>query len=150
VTTSNHWIAASSRLTSLVLLLPLFMGCGDQIGGVAGTVSYGGKPLPEGRITFLCDGGKRPAVSAEITQGRYAAEDLPAGRARIMVETFPPPSAAPKQTAPGGLPTLDVPDDPQSHGAFVRIPERYKRPDASGLSIEIRTGPQVHDIDLVP
>ena len=130
--------------------MPLFVGCGNPIGGVTGLVNYGGKPLPEGRITFLCDGGKRPAVSAEVSSGRCAVADLPAGRARVMVETFPPPSATSKHAAPGGLPTLDVPDDPPSHGMYVRIPERYKRPDASGLSIDIRPGHQVHDFDLVP
>lgn len=138
---------ASAWLAVGVLIVT---GCGQRTGGATGSVRFGGKPLPGGRITFLCDAGKRPAVSAEIVEGRYAVADLPAGRARVMVETFPPPSAAPARTAPEGLPTLDVPGDPPSHGPYVRIPERYRRPDASGLSVEIRTGPQVHDFELVP
>ena len=148
--TENHRSAPSACLGYLVLVLTIVVGCSDPIGSITGVVTYDGKPLPQGRITFLCEGGKRPAVSTGITAGRYAVSALPVGHARVMVETFPPPFASAQPSAPGGLPTLAVPDDSSSPGPYVRIPERYKRPDAAGLGTDIRPGHQTHDIGLEP
>lgn len=136
---------------TIMIGLVTVMGCGPRLGGADGTVTCGGRPLPGGRVTFLCDGGKRPAVSAMISEGRYEVVGLPVGHARIMVETFPPANTTSSaQTAPGGLPTLATPDEKQPPGSYVRIPDRYKQPHTSGLEITIRTGRQVYDIDLDP
>jgi len=35
-------------------------------------------------------------------------------------------------------------------GPYVKIRDRYRHPDQSGLSLTIQNGAQVHDIVLVP
>ena len=63
-----------------VVIAWLTAGCGGSGGparyDLSGKVSYGGKPVPAGRIVFEPDGAKGnsgPASYAEIHDGRYAA-----------------------------------------------------------------------------
>jgi len=35
-------------------------------------------------------------------------------------------------------------------GPYVKIPDRYRHPDQSGLSLTIQNGAEIHDIVLVP
>ncbi|MBN9120713.1 MAG: hypothetical protein J0I06_16450, partial [Planctomycetes bacterium] len=69
------------------LLVPL-SGCGGGIGNVSGEVKFNGQPLQNGRVTFVCSGGAKPALSAEIKDGRYAIANVPAGPVEVTVETF--------------------------------------------------------------
>ena len=49
----------------------LAVGC-SRPNRVAGTVSLDGQPPPAGRVTFLCDGERRPVISGTIAEnGRY-------------------------------------------------------------------------------
>jgi len=53
---------------SVCLLAICAAGC-SKAARVTGTVTLDEKPLPAGRVTFLCDGGKRPALSSPIKDG---------------------------------------------------------------------------------
>jgi hypothetical protein len=133
-------------LSAALLLGLLAAGC-DRTppaeGEVTGRVLYNGKPLPWGNVTFLAaDGTKVPTVIEK--DGRYQLSKLPVGSYKIGVisrETpppIPPHSERPNSKAPtpGKNP--------------FNISERYGKPETSGLTYEVREGPQVHDILLLP
>jgi hypothetical protein len=60
---------AGRELLMLSLLLLLAMGCGsggDGLAVVKGTISYKGKPVPNGTVNFLPDDGNKPSATGEI------------------------------------------------------------------------------------
>ena len=76
----------------LVLLTLAISGCSDRrtTATVTGTVSYQGKPLTAGKVSFF--GPNDQVASALIDEdGSYAANDVPLGAVRVSVSTPPPP-----------------------------------------------------------
>lgn len=115
---------------------------------VSGTVSFCGEPLPAGRVTFLCDGGKKPVISGDISaNGRYEVGNLPVGSSRVTVETFEPL----RKPKPGTIDVISGVDQSltwQDPGPYVAIPRRYAAPKTSGLTWKIVPGEQTFDILL--
>ncbi|HVS38615.1 MAG TPA: hypothetical protein VMS17_23870 [Gemmataceae bacterium] len=134
----------------LVLLLAAAPGCGARKGNVSGLVSYQGAPLPNGKITFICEGGDKPVLPATIRDGQYELKGAPVGPVKITVATYnPTPPVAP----PAGIPLMKRPDGeppPPASNKYVAIPSRYGQPDQSNLSYDVQAGDQVHNIDLPP
>src|SRR4051812_35525324 len=83
------------KLLALPLLALLATGCGSGKGTVTGEVTYKGKPIAWGRITFVCQEGKQDTLSAHIIKGQYKIENCPTGPVKISVESFEA-KAAPK------------------------------------------------------
>lgn len=134
------------RLWAASLLLLFAAGCGKQA-RVSGRVLLDGTPLPGGRVTFLCDGGRRPALSSPIREdGGYAIEGPPLGRARVSVETFKPQPKA----VTGFDPQTGIDNSIgwEDTGPYVPIPARYGSPKTSGLECTIGPGGQNFDITL--
>jgi hypothetical protein len=101
-----------------------------QKGSVEGKITFKGKPLPGGTITFHPE--KAGPITATINQdGTYAARNVPAGAVKVSIETE---SARPK---PGQPPVR-----------FVPIPKKYAKPDTSGLTFRIVEGKQILDVVL--
>lgn len=131
------------------LVLICFAGCGAKTGDVSGTVRFEGKSLPQGRITFYCEGGDKPVLTSPIADGRYSIQQAPLGNSKITVETFQI-----RTTRVPGQINSPVPDDVDSgfeetvSGEFVRIPERYRSLSESNLTCQIDAGSNPHDIDL--
>jgi hypothetical protein len=72
---------------AVLVLLGAASGCGSGKGKVSGSVTGpDGQPLPLGRITFSAASGQG-AVTADIQDGKYTAEDVPAGENKVAVET---------------------------------------------------------------
>jgi hypothetical protein len=140
-------------------------GC-TSYGEVSGKVTYKGKSLKGGSITFTIPG--KGSVAAQIAEdGSYTVAQVPAGEARIAVETK---SVGPPAKAPGpmafmrGPPKMtppkesDLPKDahaPMSTAPpkadlkrYVPIPDQYGDPEKSGLTFKVTGGAQTHDIDL--
>tara|TARA_B100000809_G_scaffold258850_1_gene302766 strand:+ start:1210 stop:1545 length:336 start_codon:yes stop_codon:yes gene_type:complete len=71
--------AAVSRKLFVLLLATLLAGCGSRSSGpqrynISGAVTWGGKPVPAGRIIFEPDpsqGNKGPAAYMDIQDGRF-------------------------------------------------------------------------------
>jgi hypothetical protein len=124
------------------------VGCSGGIGEVTGQVRYKGEPLPSGRVSFVCEGGDRPVLTAEIKNGEYVVSRVPVGQVRIGVATFgvntTPVPNMPENILPPGGGTGPTP------GTFVPIPSRYGDPNTSGLDYTVGRGKQTHDIDLEP
>jgi hypothetical protein len=136
----------------IVCLVLLTAGCGSR-GTVSGTVTYKGAPIPSGNVTFVPEKGG--AVTAVIEDGKYTAENVPAGPATIAV-TSVAGNARSAFMSKRMTPPKDAPIPPEARKAFeggqgkkgIEIPERYNDPNQSGLTCTVRGGPQTHDIDL--
>lgn len=66
---------AVSRFLPLAAVLVLAAGCGDGLNrqGVSGTVSYKGKPIVKGTVTFApAESGGVTQVTTEIEDGRFS------------------------------------------------------------------------------
>jgi hypothetical protein len=131
------WTAGKLRfMTGVILLAGLFaVGCSGQkgFGEVRGTVTYRDKPVTAGTVMFYPEGGGDPASGVLAPDGTYRATGIPVGRARVAVETArfktmtPPPAGLAKQM--GG-----------PRPVYVPIPDRYEKPESSGLTFEVVKG----------
>ncbi len=64
----------SLTITSAVILFCCVAGCGEKLSTVSGKVTYDGKPLKSGVITFVPDfskGNNGGGTAAEIIDGKY-------------------------------------------------------------------------------
>ena len=116
----------------------------EPLVAVSGQVSYGGKPLPTGTVAFTPDpqrGGTGQAVHAEIQKdGSYrlrtgGLDGVAAGWYRVTVLAVEQP-------------LVELPKDsfliPRS-----LIPEKYRDPEQSGLTREVKSGKECRiDLDL--
>ena len=142
------------RPALLVPLAFLLAGCGGGRGTVSGEVTFNGKPIPWGRITFLGQEENKTALSSPIIEGKYTIKDFPAGPVRIGVESFKAKAIDVKKIPPmmlerareGGM----AEPPPQVVGKFVEIPLKYANPDQSGLDYVVERGEQTHNVPLKP
>jgi hypothetical protein len=133
------------------VLLPLLVaGCGPAVGDVSGTVSFKGEPLGSGLVVFH---GQKATVPANIAaDGTFTASKVPVGPVKVTVETIAPQSG--KSGGEGGkvsgvgMSATGAPTTPA--GKYVKIPDKYKDPNNSGLTYEVKSGSQQHNIELTP
>jgi hypothetical protein len=97
---------------------------------VSGAVTYDGKPLPAGSVSFESS-EKGIATSAPIKDGVYSTDRAPTGKIAVGVDT-----ASIKYGDPA---------------KFVPIPAKYADSATSGLSVEIKPGVNENvNFDLKP
>ncbi|MFL5241216.1 MAG: carboxypeptidase-like regulatory domain-containing protein [Gemmataceae bacterium] len=147
-------------------LVAMGCGAGAKTVNVSGKVTYQGKPLPGGKITFYPkEGGKLNPASADIQEdGTYACNDAPSGDVKVTVSNEhlnEKPSADPRTRGPmGGNPAMQMQppkdkapptktenSDLKKVGKYIQIPDKYKNADKSGLTYTIKNGDTV-DIEL--
>ncbi len=128
-------------------LLAGLAGCGESDSEtmlpVEGQVRFGGEPLATGTVVLYADPGKGNATKHE-PRGDIEAD----GRYKIFTH--------PRQGAPPGWYKVAViatePSDPKNPYSLPRslIPERFSKPDESGLVLEVRSRPPpgAYDLDL--
>ena len=151
-------------------LIPVVVGCAPGRGKVSGQVTYGGKPVPGGLVTFRPADPKENSVTAELdAEGRFSCV-LPAGEVSVSIdnrELEPRPAGIP--SVPAGLPIGgDVrakiakgppPKEPNPDaksgeevrvpkGRYLPIPEKYYMLETSGLKFTIKDGDQPLNIEL--
>jgi hypothetical protein len=139
---TDRWICNRNRVRVGVVLSVFALvvaGCGKRMGEVTGTVTYQGKALPSGQVTFF-GADKQVIGGSSITEGKYKVPQVPPGPVKITVTTTPPPSPMVKNAPrPEGMPPpLDS----------IAIPPKYGNPEQSGLTYEVKPGSQEHPIDL--
>jgi hypothetical protein len=134
----------------------LAAGCGGGKGVVSGKVSYQGKVVRAGMVSFIPEGGG--VMSSPIEEdGSYTIRNVPVGNVKITVETE---SARPPalQSGPGG----EAPEfmrkyvreknpeaaSPERAKRFVPIPSQYSDAGKSNLTYVVKSGKQEYDIDL--
>jgi hypothetical protein len=138
-------------------------GCGPSVGSISGKVTYQGKPISGGKVTFLTSDQK--VRTAPIgSDGSYSIDKVTVGPAKIAVEPpiplgpMIPPGADPSK--PGGMASSKpVGMDPSKFDApagaapppevkEVPLPPKYKDAEKSGLTYTVVQGKQQHNIEL--
>jgi hemoglobin len=95
---------------------------------VTGKITFQGKPLPGGTITFHSEGG---VIACPLSDnGDYKAVDLAPGAYKVAIKTVAAKDAK-------GQPPQVVP-----------IPAAYAAPTTSGLAVEVKAGKNVFNFDL--
>jgi hypothetical protein len=136
-----------SVLLAVFLICSLATGCGGGPKGiVTGKISYRGKSLKSGTVTFTPENG--PAVGGPIdSEGSYRVEKIPPGMAKISV-------VAGSGMNSDGIAKVTNPRDPkQMKEAFMSksttiLPKKFSNPDESGLTFEVKNGIQEKNIEL--
>jgi len=131
-----HEMKTIGLLFGLVLLLPLW-GCSGSSthGEVEGTVTYQGEPIPEGQIIFrLADNS---IVEGAIIEDGTFKSTAPIGNCLVQITARKPVDANP-------IAGMAVGED--AFATVSYIPTKYN--DKSTLSLEVKSGSQVHDFLL--
>jgi hypothetical protein len=123
-TSFSRRVAVAAVLAALTV-----SGCGT--GQITGRVRFQGQPMTAGTVKFLGADGKeaKAAVSAD---GSYRVNGVVLGLARVSF--IPNPANPFGGAAPAAKPAA--------------VPNRYKKPDSSGLEWMVRGGTQEFNIDL--
>jgi len=147
----------------LMALLLMAAGCGGSSSSVSGKITFRNNPLHGGTVTFSGPGETPWTKTAQIgDDGSYTLNGVPTGQARITVETDTAKPANPqaKQMASKMMPKGDKMPEGAEHSPFfqmkqqqsgdkyVAIPQKYKKPETSGLTYEVKRGKQEHNINL--
>ena len=132
-----------------LLLLGTISGCGGsgskrKLVQVSGTVTFEGKPLTSGTITFVAEGPSPVNAAGEISKsGTYTlsterpGDGASPGTYKIRIESWASP---PKMDETGVDPGKSA------------VPEKYNRIETSGLTATVKESPATQKVDfaLVP
>ncbi|MFO0876025.1 MAG: hypothetical protein U0840_01525 [Gemmataceae bacterium] len=137
-------------LVGVFLTLLWILGCTPPppavVPVVQGVVTYDGRPVWRGRVTFLGAGNRISTVEVD-EQGHYRLQNPPLGRVRVGVTNHPrtinPGTGGREQLGRPGVAHTEVPPLPH-----LALPERYGEPFESGLVMQIEPGETQHDIAL--
>lgn len=144
------WALLSAALTVVVGL----SGCGPSAGAIKGKVTYKGKNLPSGTVTFI--GAQNDVVSSPIApDGMYDIPKVSVGVAKVSVSVPVAPQVPggmkmdPAKMKGGADPTGGTGTAPAAPVLpRVPIPPHYQNPDTSKLTFDVKAGAQMHDIKL--
>jgi hypothetical protein len=143
---------------------------------VSGQITFNGKPLPAGRITFVGANGKA-SDPVDIINGTYEVLNAPIGECKIKVETayllnmMGPMSGISGMPGGGmGMPDMSkfgnkMPEDKKGDMAknvtaemidmkdklgeyVVIIPNEYANPEKTTLTFHVKSGTNVHNVEL--
>jgi len=133
-------LAHSFRFPLVLFVAVMLSGCGDagpKRYPVRGRVTYEGKPVTTGNVTFVPEHG--PMAGGTIgPDGSYTLQAV-AGTHRVAVKAVPapPPGMNPMQNPEGYVPPAPL------------VPAKYNRTATSGLTVEVKaTDENVADLAL--
>lgn len=135
------------QLMSLMCLLgSLLLGCGSAepdygpLGTLSGKVTFKGAPLTEGSIILTREGGGSGAAPMQA-DGTFLVTDRIGG---IPVGTYKVGFEAAQEDA------AETPNSPPQKKARLILPAKYYDPAESGLSVEIKEGPNTLEFEVIP
>ncbi|MBN9523993.1 hypothetical protein J0H58_36700 [bacterium] len=150
-------------------------GCNRPVGSVTGKVTYQGKELKGGGVTFVSTEGQQSFAATITPEGTYKVPDLLGGDYKVCVDTsslkpakggLSVPGAAayqqpvvPKGAKTGPPPGAVLPEgyqasDPaamaknNSAKRYVAIPPKYAEAGTTDLTYTFKGGAETFDIDL--
>lgn len=134
----------SVLVVAVLVAAPLFVaGCGQPAAVVEGTVTFEGKPVPEGSISFEAPDGSIPTFGGAIKDGAYRVEVPAGGPARRVVRVVASRLTGRKVPAGPPFPPGTMLDE------IERAPARYN--DRSTLETDLRPGEVTRfDVDIQP
>jgi hypothetical protein len=129
----------------LGLCLLTLPGCGpaEVLGRVEGLVTFEGKPVTEGIVVFA-NSQKGVYITADLNpQGEYLVDmakgyGLPLGDYQVTV------------TPPLYVVPMEDQYRPSALREFPSIPEKYRHPETSGLTVTVTKEGNRYDIDMRP
>jgi hypothetical protein len=121
---------------SFLLAVALVAGCGggDQTGEVSGIVTYDGKPVESGGITFSPEKG--PTAGGVIKDGKYTAT-VAVGPAKVSITG---------SKIVGEKKAYNTPNSPVGTISAESLPAKYNK--ATQLRYDVQPGAQTKDFDL--
>jgi hypothetical protein len=136
-------------LGTIVLLF--LAGCGEQSGGtVRGKVTYKGKPVILGGVSFIID-GSLPKYAAIQKDGSYEAVGVPVGKTTVLVISLPTPEgdrigdfAHPEIIAKKRAAAVKA----AREAGWFPIPTAYGDVQKSPLRFSVEKGDNLNNIDL--
>ena len=146
--------------SNVVFLIPVWLtGCENKypnLHPVSGTVTFAGKPVPLGTITFYPQDGSRPAIGHLADDGSYHLQTYDDGPgAALGQHTITIAAAKEEFDHPGtdpGSETLTVEPTMTEMAKRVRIqwllPMKYSGRDTSQLTAEVTSAENVIDFHL--
>jgi hypothetical protein len=136
-------VGAAALLAALALGI---CGCGGT-GRVSGTVTRNGQPVRSGVITFVGKDGNGTTLAFIKKDGTYTTANVPVGDASvILVNAVEEPDFAGPATASRAAKPSDKPAAPTKLPTV--IPEKFGKPQTSGLTLTVRPGDNRYDIDV--
>ncbi len=146
------------RFISAACLLCFVTGCGPRTGEVSGEVTFKGKPVPGGILTFRPADESQNSVSYELERDGKFKVVLPVGDASICIDNreFEPRPATVPATPPGMNLPPDIIKGMQASSKesskvsdrWVKLPERYYQVETSNTKIAVKGGKQSDTIDF--
>ena len=150
------------RISALVLaaLATLVSGCGssgdlglNKGGQISGQVTIDGKPVTAGTVIIFSANDQHSSSGPINEYGKYTVKEPPLGNCTISVRTSNMRGsvrgkAGPQGTAGSGSAGMVLPPPEERGLTYVPTPERYEDQKTSGLTVEIKSGNQEHDIPL--
>ena len=127
-----------------------FVGCqrGPRIVPVQGTVTLDGLPVKEAAIMFMSKPGGRIATGNTDAAGNYTLTTHPEGNGAFEGEHSVAVSLFRDESSPG----TNTPEGAVSGSSLVKIvwlvPERYSRPEKSGLTATVDRKQRDYDFAL--
>ncbi len=142
-----HAAALRHRIAFGVALMSALAatGCGSSgptMGRVSGTVTYRGKPLEKGTVTFISTDGERPNAIGSIAAGSYTLQTAETGDGAVVGEY----KIAVSDINPEAYNT-ELPGVPAKVPKSA-IPKKYLNADTSGLTFKVESGSQTKDVEL--
>lgn len=123
-------------------------GCSDSnMGGVTGSVTYRGKPLPNAHVTFTPVSGGKIASGLTDTNGKYELGTMAkndgalVGKHKIHIIAHGPDRPLRPGEMGSGLPGDMAPGEPI-------IPQKYFTPETSGLTHEVVRGGNTVNLEI--
>jgi hypothetical protein len=135
------------RVAPLLAALALGLcGCGGS-GRVSGTVTRDGHPVRAGVITFVSKDGKGTALASIKKDGSYTAANVPVGDTSvILVNAMEEPDfTGPVSVAEAAKPSAKRAPPPKPP---IAIPDKFGKPETSGLTLTVRSGDNPYNIDV--
>lgn len=129
----------------------LVAGCGPAAaptGTVSGVITFQGKPVTAGTVTFRNDDKGLVASMPLGADGRYQLRF--AGGLQIPVGAYDVTISPPEPHVPtaGELASGDAAGKTSVPHASPDIPQKYRSPKTSGLTFEVNAGENTFDLDM--
>jgi hypothetical protein len=141
------------------LLALALAGCGGGTGlntggALTGTVSLDGKPIKGGNVLVVSEDGRLSASGFVNGEGTYTVPEPPLGKVKVAIQTshlrgsFVPKSGEKGGGKGEGSRGMVMPDPKDIGLEFVAIPDKYEKPETSGLATEVKGGTETYDLAL--
>lgn len=129
---------------ALTVLAIASIGCGGDTpptGNVTGTVTYNGSPVANANVTFQPNGG-RPATGVTDASGKYTLATFGTSDGAVL--------GSHKISITPNITDVPMPETPDQASAEPKppFPKKYMNPDTSGLTADVKSGPNEVNLEL--